>query len=201
MIFRRKHGDCIITALGAALGTTYEDAAGLIDVPLDADGMPDVPKDGFALNQIIPRLFGKGIAGVHLVSSLHPRAQDIRGLPSPDDVLTMLRGHRAIVAPICHCLSAAEADHYFCWDGERIVEDRMEPAEPIPLMQEYCNMIGPVLEAVVLLPVSWTRRTETKAALISGGAASRRPGWVAAHDTQCRQRAVADCVAESRSVG
>lgn len=112
--------------------------------------MPLLTADGFALNQVIPRLFRKGIAGVHFVSSLHPRAQDIPGLPSPDDVLALLRGHRAIVAPVCHCLSAAEADHYFPWDGERIIENRMEPAEPIPLMQEHCNMIGPVLEAVAL---------------------------------------------------
>lgn len=148
---RRKHGDCAVTAIARALSVPYERAASMVGVVLDEDGTPQIEESGLAINQMIPHLWKNGIAGVHLVSSAHVRSRDVPNLPSPAAVLDMCRGYKAIVGPICFCLSSVEADHWFAFDGDQIVEDRAAPAEPIPIMREYCNQIGPVLEALILL--------------------------------------------------
>ena len=148
---RRKHGDCLVTAIARALSIPYERAAEFAGVALDGEGNPVVEDKGLALNHIIPHLWKNGIAAVHIVSSMHPRAAEMADLPSPDAVLSMLAGHTAIVGPVCYCLSATEADHWFAWDGSKIIEDRATQTGPIPLMREYCNQIGPVIEALILV--------------------------------------------------
>lgn len=158
IIETRRYGDCVLAALGTALGVPYEQVAAMLGVRLDGNGLPAINAAGLGFNHLVWPLWRHGIAAVHLISNMHPRVADLPwgvvALPNSNDIRAVLQGRRALIsAEYSHDGVRVSDPHTFAWIDDGPVIERFwfedDGITKSPVTGEVT--VGALKEALLLL--------------------------------------------------